>query len=379
VIEPMKATCHPSTFEKFSTNRLFDGIENRILKEIRPHLGVLRVRKDEVIYREGDRGHFLYLVGEGLVRISQLNRGGQSETLDYVKTGNFFGGRAMLEKKPYSAMAIAVEPSLLGTVKEKAFEKMLTIAPARLHMNFLRAVSEQLRSINSRFMSDVLQAERLRVVEAMASSILQDLKNPVSLARCCSDLIAAETGNAELHALNALLGKAVSGMVATTQELLDYTRGSISLKKQRVSIRRVLDELNPQAFRLLPGRNIELVKQIRYDGNIDVDIARFVRVLGHLVQNACDAMPNGGVLRFTTDLVQTEVVLRITDSGSGIRPELLSKLFQPFATNAESMGTGLSLAIAKAVIQAHGGKISIASVPDKGTTVDLRLPQPVED
>jgi signal transduction histidine kinase len=43
------------------------------------------------------------------------------------------------------------------------------------------------------------------------------------------------------------------------------------------------------------------------------------------------------------------------------------------------MGTGLSLAIAKAVIEAHGGKISIVSVPDKGTTVDLRLPQPVED
>ena len=61
-------------------------------------------------------------------------------------------------------------------------------------------------------------------------------------------------------------------------------------------------------------------------------------------------MPNGGVLRFTTDLVQTEVVLRITDSGRGIRPELLSKLFEPFETNAESMGTGLSLAIAKAVI-----------------------------
>lgn len=375
----MKATCHAHTFEKFSTNRLFDGIENTILKEIRPQLGVLRVRKDEIIYRQGDRGQFLYLVGEGLVKISQLNRAGQPETLDYVKTGNFFGGRAMLEKKPYSAMAIAAEPSLLGTVKEKAFEKMLTIAPARLHMNFLRVVSERLRSINARFMSDVLHAERLRVVEAMASSILHDLKNPVSIARCCSDLIAAETGNAELRSLTALLGNAVSGMVATTQELLDYTHGSISLKKQRPSIWRVLDELNQQSLRLLPGRHIELVKQIRYDGNIDVDLARFVRVLGHLVQNACDAMPEGGVLRFTTDLVQDEVVWRITDSGSGIPPELLPKLFQPFATNVESAGTGLSLAISKAVIEAHGGKIAIASVPDKGTTVDIRLPQPVED
>ena len=144
-------------------------------------------------------------MGEGVVKISQLNRLGQAETIGYVESGNFFGGRALLETKPHSAMAIAVEPSLLGTVKEKAFEKMLTIAPARLHMNFLRAVTERLRSINSRFMSDVLRAERLRVVEAMASSILQDLKNPASIARCCSDLIAAETGSADLRDLSNLL------------------------------------------------------------------------------------------------------------------------------------------------------------------------------
>lgn len=375
----MKATCPARTFEKFSTNRLFDGIENNILKEIRPQLGVLRVRKDEVIYRQGDRGQFLYLVGEGMVRISQPNRVGQPETLDYVRSGNFFGGRAMLEKKPYAAMAIAAEPSLLGTVKARAFEKMLTIAPARLHMNFLRAVSERLRAINSRFMSDVLRMERLRVVEAMASSILHDLKNPVSIARCCSDLIAAETGSTELQSLTALLGGAVSGMVATTQELLDYTRGTISLKKQRVSIQRVLDELEQQSLLLLPGKNIELVKHIRYDGNVDVDLARFVRVLGHLAQNACDAMPNGGILRVTTDLVQGEVALRITDSGRGVPSEMLPKLFQPFSMNAESGGTGLSLAIAKAVIEAHAGKISIASVLDKGTTVDIRLAHPVED
>lgn len=375
----MKATCPARTFEKFSTNRLFDGIENNILREIRPQLGVLRVRKDEVIYREGDRGQYLYLVGEGLVRISQLNQIGRPETLDYIKSGNFFGGRAMLEKKPYDAMAIAAEPSLLGTVKAKAFEKMLTIAPARLHMNFLRAVSERLRSINSHFMSDVLRSQRLRVVESMASSILRDLKNPVAIARCCSDLIAAEMGSGELQSLTALLGSAVAGMVTTTQELLDYTRGSISLKKQRVSIQRVLDELDQQSLRLLPARNIELVKYIRYNGNVDVDLARFVRVLGHLVQNACDAMSNGGVLRFTTDLVQNEVALRITDSGCGIPSELLPRLFRPFSMNVESGGTGLSLAIAKAVIEAHGGKISIASVPAKGTTIDIRLPQPVED
>jgi len=372
----MKSTCDPEAFEKFSANRLFDGIADSVLKDIRPQLGVLRLRRDDVIYREGDRGDFLYLVGEGVVRISHRNRVGQPETLGFVESGNFFGGRALLEKKPHTAMAVAAQPSLLGTVKEKAFQKMLTVAPARLHMNFLRAVAERLRSINSHFMSDVLRAERLRVMETMASSMLQELRNPISIARCCADLIVTETGNDELRGLSALLGNAINDMLVTTQELLDYTRGSISLKKQSVSIWRVLDELNQRALQVLPEKNIEFVKQLRYDGNVEVDLARFVRVLAHLIHNASEAMPQGGVLRFTTDLVQNEIVLRISDSGSGIQPELLPKLFNPFEANAGSAGAGLSLAIAQAVVEAHGGKIAITSVPEKGTTVDIRLPKP---
>jgi len=369
----------PPTFEKFSTNRLFDGIGRSVLNEIRPQVGLLRVRKDEVIYREGDRGDFLYLVGEGEIKISQLNRLGQAETVGFIESGNFFGGRALLETTPHSAMATAAGPALLGTVKKKAFEKMLALAPARLHVNFLRSVTERLRSINSRFMNDVLRSERLRVAGAIANSILHDLKNPISIARCCADLIAAETSNSELHQLSTLLGGAVNGMAATTQDLLDYAHGSIALRKQRVSIWRLLDELNQQSLRLLPGKNIEFIKHIRYDGDLEVDLARFVRALGHVIKNSCQAMSGGGVLRFTTDRVHSEVVLRISDSGVGISPQMISTLFEPFQTATESIGTGLGLAIAKAIVEAHDGNISIASVLNKGTTVDIRLPAPAEE
>ncbi|MEY2530388.1 MAG: hypothetical protein QOI96_473 [Verrucomicrobiota bacterium] len=375
----MKSTSQVRTFARFSSNRLFDGIERRVLKEIRPHVGLRRVEKDEVVYREGDRGDFLYLVGEGMIRISQLNRLGQPETLDYVESGNFFGGRALLERKPQSAMAVAAEPTLLGIVDEAAFQKMLALAPSRLHLNFLRAVTERLRSINARFMTDVLRSERSRVVERMADSVLHDLKNPISIARCCADLIAAETNNSEIRDLGILLRGAVKNIIATTQDLQDYARGAISLKRQAVSIWRVLDELNKQSLRLLPGKNVELLKQIRYDGNIDVDLTRFVRALCHVIKNAFEAMPGGGVLRLTTDLVHNEVVLRITDTGTGMDPELLPKLFTPFERNSDSLGTGLGLAIAKTIVEAHDGKISVASVPDKGTTVDIRLPALVED
>jgi signal transduction histidine kinase len=233
-----------------------------------------------------------------------------------------------------------------------------------------------MRSVNSHFKSDILRSERLRLVGAMANSILHDLKNPVCLARCCSDLIASETGDQGVRKFATMLGGAVNGLLSTTQDLFDYTRDCIFLDKQRISIWRLLDDLNQQSLRLLPGKNIEFVKQIRYDGDIDVDPPRFLRVLCNVIKNACQAMPAGGILTITTDLVQDQVVLRISDTGTGIAPDVLPKLFEPFAVQDFSHGAGLSLAVAKAVVEAHNGKISIASISGKGTTVEIRLPKP---
>jgi signal transduction histidine kinase len=139
-----------------------------------------------------------------------------------------------------------------------------------------------------------------------------------------------------------------------------------------------LDELNQLSLRLLPGKNIQFVKHIRYDGNIEIDRARFIRMLSNLIKNSREAMKAGGILTLTTDLVQNQVVIRISDTGVGVPPEVVSKLFQPFVSYGKHDGTGLGLAMARAVIEAHGGKISISSVHGSGTTVDIRLPQPRE-
>jgi signal transduction histidine kinase len=185
-----------------------------------------------------------------------------------------------------------------------------------------------------------------------------------------------ETKEPRLQELTAMTSKAVDGMLAMTQELLDYALGSVTLSCESVSIWCLLDELNQQALSLLPGNNIQLAKNIRYDGNVVLDVARFIRVLCNLIKNAREAMPNGGILTIGTDLVEDQVVIRISDTGVGIPPELLPKLFEPFVTHGKSHGTGLGMAIAKSVVTAHNGKISVSSVQGSGTTVDIRLPAP---
>jgi signal transduction histidine kinase len=367
------------SFDQLAQNRLFEGIESDLLDKISRDVRVVQLGEGEIIFREGDPGDLLYLVGEGSVKISKSGRGGQQETLGFIQSGNFFGEMALLDGKPRSAMAMAAEPTLLGTVDESTFQHILELAPSRLHMNFLRSVSERLRAVNSHFISEVMRTERLSLVGTMANSIIHDLKNPICIIRCCTDLISMETKDPRLLELTAMTGKAVHGMLAMTQELLDYALGSATLSCESVSIWGLLDELNQQALSLLPGNNIQLAKNIRYDGNVVVDVARFIRVLCNLIKNAREAMPNGGILTIGTDLVEDQVVIRISDTGVGIPPELLPKLFEPFVTHGKSNGTGLGMAIAKSVITAHKGKISVASVQGNGTTVDIRLPAPATD
>src|SRR6266446_3922053 len=281
-----------TAFDQLAQNRLFEGIESGLLDEIAPDVHVVQLNEGEIVFREGDPGDSLYLVGKGSVKISKSGRGGQQETLGFIQSGNFFGEMALLDGEPRSAMATALEPTLLGAVDESTFQHILELAPSRLHLNFLRLVSERLRSVNSHFISEVMRSERLSLVGSMANSIIHDLKNPICIIRGCCDLIAAQSNDPRQLQLIKMMDNAVHGMLAMTQELLDYARGHSGLECEIVTIWRLLDELNTQSLCLLPGKNIQFAKDIRYDGDLHIDFARFARVLCNLIKNAQEAMPH---------------------------------------------------------------------------------------
>jgi signal transduction histidine kinase len=372
----MRASARARAIERFYDNRLFEGVDAEIIERIAPKIGVQRKKPGEIIFREGEPGDSLYLVGQGCVKIAKAPDAGDHEILDYVDQGNFFGATALLAGEPHSTTATAVEPALIGALTEDTFQEILELSPSRLHMNFLRAITARVRSANTHFMRETVRAERLRVAGALANAMIHDLKTPVCIARCCSNLIAAESTDPDLRELSKMLTDIVNGMLGMTLDLLDYTQGSVSVNKRPVSIWRLLDELNRKSLHLLPANNIEFLKQIRYQGNIDIDLGRFARALGNLIENAMHAMPRGGFLTVTIDAVEDQVALRISDTGAGIAPELMPTLFEPFQRYDDLHANGVGLAVAKAIVEAHGGKISVRSVAGKGTTVDIRLPKP---
>src|SRR5438067_7945346 len=346
----MKTSARGQAVERFRDNRLFEGVDADIIERIAPKLGVLRKKPGEIIFREGEPGNSLYLVGEGCVKIAKAADSVDCEIFDYVNQGNFFGATALLAGEPHSTTATAVEPALIGALTEDTLQEILELSPSRLHMNFLRAITTRVRSANTHFMRETVRAERLRVAGALANAMIHDLKNPVCIARCCSDLIVAESADGHLREMSKMLTDTVNGILGMTLDLLDYTRGSVLVSKRPVSIWRLLDELNSQSLYLLPSRNIEFAKHIRYQDNIDIHLSRFARALGNVIENAIHAMPRGGALTVTMDAMEDQVALRMSDTGTGIAPELMPTLFEPFERRDNSRASGVGLSVTKAIV-----------------------------
>jgi signal transduction histidine kinase len=107
---------------------------------------------------------------------------------------------------------------------------------------------------------------------------------------------------------------------------------------------------------------------------------QLAQVLVNLYLNAIDAMPNGGQLTVGADLKKeagaAEIVISVADTGLGIEPSALDKIFQPFYTAKKRRGLGLGLPLCERIVKNHGGEIKVQSQAGQGATFEIHLPSP---
>jgi signal transduction histidine kinase len=167
-------------------------------------------------------------------------------------------------------------------------------------------------------------------------------------------------------------------------QLLDVSRfeaGGGRLEPRTVNLDDMLAELERSFHVLAVQREIEFRVE-REDGlpfEVYWDADRINEVVGNLLSNAFKFTPHGGTVSLTLEADQGSVIMRVRDTGAGIPPEQLPRIFEKFyqADNqraARAAGTGLGLAIAKGIVEAHGGWISCESTVGVGTTFTIRLP-----
>lgn len=225
--------------------------------------------------------------------------------------------------------------------------------------------------------AEMARGERLATVGNLAAAVAHEIRNPLSAVSMGLQRLRAEFEPAEREEYRRIVDL-VQGEVrrlnAIVEEFLSLAR-PIQLRPEPLQVAMLLDEIRrlvePQA-----GRAGIVVEQTIPAGLPDLraDRDRIKQVLLNLVLNAIEAMPSGGRLTLGAAASGPALTLTVTDTGSGIPPELLPRVFEPYVTT-KTKGLGLGLAIARRIIEAHGGRIEAESGAGQGTRFRVTLPR----
>jgi PAS domain S-box-containing protein len=224
-----------------------------------------------------------------------------------------------------------------------------------------------------RMQAEVVRNQNLAALGEMAATVAHEVKNPLAAISGPLQILADDLSpdDPRKGLMKEILGQ-VRRLDGTVRSLLSFAKPTI-LKKQQIRLREFLERMARLAGEHHLSRGIRFSQEAPADLVLSADPTLLEQVFWNLFLNSAEAMTGAGEVRVACRSSAEAVELTVADTGSGIAPELLDKLFRPFVTTKTS-GTGLGLALCRKIVEAHHGSIGIASEPGRGTTVTLRFP-----
>jgi two-component system NtrC family sensor kinase len=226
----------------------------------------------------------------------------------------------------------------------------------------------------------LIQAEKMTSLGQLAASVAHEINNPLSGVLIYTQLLAKKLKSNNFTADIALdyLSKMETELNRSTRlvrSLLDFSRQSVP-EFWEVDINEIIDRSYDLGIHSAEMQNVQVFKDLSADlPKIVADFGQIQQVCTNLIMNAIQAMPGGGTLTIRTFLEDEQVIIEVTDTGVGISPENMKKMFTPFfTTKKDQKGVGLGLAISYGIVQRHHGKIEIITKEGEGTTFKVHLP-----
>jgi signal transduction histidine kinase len=288
----------------------------------------------------------------------------------------------------YLIIVIIIEYFIKGLVGYKsiifsvliAFFVGLILVPLRnriqsfVDRRLFKGTTPQLAELNERLRVEVGQSEKFKAIATLASGIAHEIKNPLTTLKTFFEYYPSKSNDPDfINKFKRLGPEEIDRIDKLVRNLLDFSKPTPpSLKETDLPqlIHQTLDLLQNQ----ISKQDITLQKDIpEIDIVTLVDPNQIKQALLNLFLNAIEAMPNGGSLNVSLRKEDKNIVLNIMDNGSGIIPEDLPHIFEPFYSK-KNKGTGLGLAVTYGIIQEHQGKIQVKSEVNIGTTFRIILP-----
>jgi len=255
-----------------------------------------------------------------------------------------------------------------------------TASPARIsgervgHAIILRDITESRRTEQQ-----TIESERLNALTLLAAGVAHEIGNPLNSLNIHLQLIerearklngakgaelqeSVEVARAEINRLDSIISQFLRAIRPTRPQLRAENINSIVEEAVRF--------FTPE----IKNRDIVVEQELRSDlPLLELDRDQMKQAFFNVIKNSFEAMKARGILRIRTDMDESHVIVRFTDTGGGISAENLSRVFEPYFTTKTS-GTGLGLLIVRRIVREHGGEMSIESSEGKGLTLTIRLP-----
>jgi PAS domain S-box-containing protein len=240
----------------------------------------------------------------------------------------------------------------------------------------LMDVTDRRNAEHERFalQEELRHAQKMEAIGRLSTGIAHDFNNLFMLIRGAAELLVAKTGaQPDIFESVRAIDEAVDRATALTKQILAFSRRQ-PLSLVRLDMNQVVDDMCTTLRRLLPS-DIELALSLSPGlPGVRADRSQLEQVLLNLIVNARDAMPGGGTLKIATRITDHQIELEVRDTGVGMTDEVRSRIFEPYYTTKDGVGTGIGLSTVYGIVTGSHGTVDVKSEPGKGSTFTVRLP-----
>jgi two-component system sensor histidine kinase HydH len=224
---------------------------------------------------------------------------------------------------------------------------------------------------------EVARSQRLASLGSLAAGVAHEIRNPLSSIKGFATYFLERQEKPEDKEIADIMIHEVDRLNRVVSQLVELAR-PVSVSRKPVSLRTVIENSLKLLERESSDKNIEIKTGFPAENlQIALDVDRINQVLLNLYLNSIESMEKGGMLAVSLSADEMGAIIKVSDTGSGIAEKDLPHVFDPYFTT-KTRGTGLGLAIVHNIIEAHDGKITVASRPGQGATFTIFLPGAIQ-